>query len=41
MVHTCVEESADDEYVHEYRLKHGCKQQAKIVSAYELPIFSI
>ena len=25
MVHTCVEESADDEYVHEYRLKHGCK----------------
>ena len=26
MVHTCVEESADVEYVHEYRLKHGCKR---------------
>ena len=26
MVHTCVEESADVEYVHEYRLNHGCKR---------------
>ena len=26
MVHTCVEESADAEYVHEYRLNHGCKR---------------